>query len=172
MEKQLPTLIDFFFVESFFVWVARVQDLLSRSKSFIESPSTSKKIVTLSHNPSSNNQQGSSDKDEHQVIELVMERLGLEVLSEDSRLGFDDMKTLFDENEPCLDEVKAAFNVFDQNNDGFIDEKEMKRVMSALGLKEAMRLETCRKMIRDFDENGDGLIDFSEFVKVVEKSFS
>ena len=78
---------------------------------------------------------------------------------------------MFEDQEPSLEEVKQAFDVFDENKDGFIDARELQRVLYILGLKEARELENCKKMIRNFDENQDGRIDFNEFVKIMENSF-
>ncbi|KAI7741410.1 hypothetical protein M8C21_000870 [Ambrosia artemisiifolia] len=86
-------------------------------------------------------------------------------------LNYVDMFDIFEEEEPRLDEVKEAFDVFDENKDGFIDAWELHRVMSVLGLKERMEMEDCRKMIGVFDENFDGRIDFNEFVKLMENTF-
>jgi calmodulin len=61
--------------------------------------------------------------------------------------------------------------VFDENKDGFIDAKELQRVLSALGLKDRAAMDDCKKMIRVFDENDDGRIDFDEFVKFMEGTF-
>lgn len=108
-------------------------------------------------------------------VESVMARLGFFCHPEDEllqeRLGFTDLANLFEVKEPCLDEVKAAFDVFDQNRDGFIDAKELQRVLCSLGLKERSEMDDCRKMIRVFDENEDGRIDFHEFAKFMEISF-
>ncbi|EYU34653.1 hypothetical protein MIMGU_mgv1a026006mg, partial [Erythranthe guttata] len=82
---------------------------------------------------------------------------------------------LFEERSPCLDEVKEAFDVFDENRDGFIDAKELQKVLCALGLNEGLNegleMDKCRRMIGVFDENGDGRIDFDEFVKFMEINF-
>ncbi|CAI0438263.1 unnamed protein product [Linum tenue] len=86
-------------------------------------------------------------------------------------MGADQLLELFDEKEPSLEEVKEAFEVFDVNRDGFIDETELQRVMCQLGLKEGVELESCKKMIGAFDVNGDGRIDFCEFVKFMDHSF-
>lgn len=107
-------------------------------------------------------------------IELVMERLGLFCSPESEELkepmGSDELSDMFDENEPSLEEVREAFEVFDQNRDGFIDAEELQRILCGLGLKEGFELENCRKMIKPFDGNEDGKIDFNDFVRLMEKS--
>ncbi|GFY84903.1 calcium-binding EF-hand family protein [Actinidia rufa] len=81
------------------------------------------------------------------------------------------MTSLFEEKEPGLNEVKEAFDVFDENRDGFLDAGELQRVLCNLGFKDGLDIEKCRRMIDAFDDNGDGTIDFTEFVKLVEKMF-
>ncbi|KAL8229176.1 hypothetical protein R6Q57_014076 [Mikania cordata] len=75
---------------------------------------------------------------------------------------------MFDEEQPRLDEVKEAFDVFDENKDGYIDARELLRVISALGLMGNADMDDCKKMIRVFDNNSDDRIDFDEFVKFME----
>ncbi|KAF7129813.1 hypothetical protein RHSIM_Rhsim10G0037300 [Rhododendron simsii] len=108
-------------------------------------------------------------------VGVVMERLGIFCQSGDGklpeRLDPDEISNLFEEKEPSLDEVKGAFDVFDENSDGFIDSRELQRVLGVLGFKEAGEVENCRRMIGLFDENGDGRIDFGEFIKIMENSF-
>ncbi|CAN1133945.1 Probable calcium-binding protein CML46 [Linum perenne] len=108
-------------------------------------------------------------------VGLVMEKLGFLSNPEGEQLrqtmGSDQILELFDEKEPSLEEVKEAFEVFDTNGDGFVDEFEMQRVMVGLGFKEGFGVESCREMIRVFDENGAGRIEFGEFVKLMENSF-
>ncbi|KAJ9173278.1 hypothetical protein P3X46_016430 [Hevea brasiliensis] len=109
-------------------------------------------------------------------VEMVMGQLGLFCSLESEELkesmGSDDLSQLFDEKEPSLEEVKEAFDVFDENRDGFIDAEELQRVLQKLGLKEGFTLDNCRKMISACDENRDGRIDFTEFVKFMEHIFS
>ncbi|KAA8547976.1 hypothetical protein F0562_004405 [Nyssa sinensis] len=106
-------------------------------------------------------------------VEMLMEELGIfchpdaEKLPE--RLSSSDLSNLFEE-EPSFDEVKEAFDVFDENRDGFIDAGELQRVLRVLGFKDGIERENCRRMIATFDENGDGRIDFKEFVKFMENS--
>ncbi|KAK7295379.1 hypothetical protein RJT34_18286 [Clitoria ternatea] len=108
-------------------------------------------------------------------IKMVMAELGFFCSSESEELqqsyGSKELSELFEEQEPSLEEVKQAFDVFDMNKDGFIDVRELQRVLCILGLKEAEKLNNCQKMIRNFDENQDGRIDFTEFVKIMENHF-
>ncbi|KAF7802998.1 putative calcium-binding protein CML45 [Senna tora] len=100
------------------------------------------------------------DRDE---VEMVMGKLGLFCSPESEELkegyGFNEICGVFDEEEARLEEVKEAFDVFDENRDGFIDAGELQRVLCVLGLKEATEMENCHKMIARFDENGDGRIE-------------
>ncbi|KAI3665867.1 hypothetical protein L6452_44502 [Arctium lappa] len=114
----------------------------------------------------------SVQKDE---VELVMENLGIFCHFKGEKLpdglNSNDLFNMFEEERPRLDEVKGAFDVFDENKDGFIDEKELQRVLYALGLKDRASMDDCKKMIRLFDDDGDGRIDFDEFVKFMEDTF-
>lgn len=115
---------------------------------------------------------GKLDRDE---VKMVMAKLGFYCSPESEELkegyGSSEISGLFEEEEPSLEEVKQAFDVFDEKGDGFIDARELQRVLCILGLKEATELENCHKMIAKFDENGDERIDFKEFVKIMENSF-
>ncbi|XP_043725513.1 probable calcium-binding protein CML46 [Telopea speciosissima] len=108
-------------------------------------------------------------------VEMVMKKLGIscdpdgEKLQE--KLGLDELLHLFEEKDPSSEEVKEAFEVFDENRDGYIDAEELQRVLCALGFLEGSQSRDCKKMIGAFDSNGDGRIDFTEFVKFMEISF-
>ncbi|KAJ7943459.1 Calcium-binding EF-hand family protein [Quillaja saponaria] len=106
-------------------------------------------------------------------VSMVMEKLGIEYEDDGGRVhdmgfGVCEISQLFEE-EPSLEEVKEAFNVFDKNKDGFIEGRELQKILKCLGMEKD--LEECRRMISKVDENGDGLIDFDEFLKFMEKSF-
>lgn len=101
-------------------------------------------------------------------VEMVLRSLGVCCLEKlPARVQIFD---IFEEREPSLDEVREAFDVFDENRDGFIDEKELQRIVCALGFKEGLEMENCRRMIGGFDEDGDGKIDFHEFIRFMENS--
>ncbi|XAR65202.1 hypothetical protein NMG60_11009228 [Bertholletia excelsa] len=105
-------------------------------------------------------------------LNVVMENLGIICDPDREKLGEKEILALFEEEEPSLGEVRAAFDVFDMNRDGFIDAGELQRVLRSLGLvEEGSQVENCKRMISAFDENGDGLIDFSEFLKFMENCF-
>ena len=103
---------------------------------------------------------------------MVMKGLGIEkhglLRGEEvqKRWGCDEISRVFEE-EVRMEEVTEAFDVFDQDKDGFIDAKELQRVLLALGLRQGVELKACRNMIRVFDDNRDGKIDFREFVKLL-----
>ncbi|KAL0642647.1 hypothetical protein Bca4012_040937 [Brassica carinata] len=107
--------------------------------------------------------------------EIVMRILGLSPDSESDglqeRYSSKEISSLFEEKEASLEEVKLAFDVFDENRDGFIDTTELQRVLTTLGFKEGSCLENCMVMIRSLDGNKDGRIDFNEFLKFMENSF-
>uniref|UniRef100_A0A803N3E9 EF-hand domain-containing protein n=1 Tax=Chenopodium quinoa TaxID=63459 RepID=A0A803N3E9_CHEQI len=100
-------------------------------------------------------------------INMIMERLGIQHSFEGEELqkkwDCKELSNLF-EDEPSLEEVKEAFDVFDQNKDGFIDAGELQRVLCVLGIRKGVELQDCRKMIKGFDQNNDGKIDFNEFL--------
>ncbi|KAJ6941403.1 hypothetical protein NC651_007245 [Populus alba x Populus x berolinensis] len=63
--------------------------------------------------------------------------------------------------------MREAFNVFDQNGDGFITVEELKSVLSSLGLKQGRTLEDCKRMIKKVDVDGDGMVNFREFKQMM-----
>ncbi|KAK8504190.1 hypothetical protein V6N12_044737 [Hibiscus sabdariffa] len=54
------------------------------------------------------------------------------------------------------EDMMEAFNVFDQNRDGFITVEELRSVLSSLGLKQGRTIEDCKRMIQKVDVDGDG----------------
>ncbi|RRT36845.1 hypothetical protein B296_00053779 [Ensete ventricosum] len=107
-------------------------------------------------------------------VEMVMDRMGICCPHEGEQLcehmSSDEISGLFEENEPSLEEVKAAFCFFDANNDGFIDAVELQTALLKLGITDGLELGACRTMIAAYDENYDGKIGFNEFIKLMEIS--
>ncbi|XP_050221349.1 probable calcium-binding protein CML46 [Mercurialis annua] len=108
-------------------------------------------------------------------VTMVMGKLGISYTPDgdckfEEKLQSNEISTLFEEQEPSLQEFQEAFSMFDENNDGFIDYNELRKVVSTLCLSQASEVE-CRRMIKAFDNNGDGVIDFDEFVRLLTNSF-
>ncbi|KAJ0536366.1 putative EF-hand domain-containing protein [Helianthus annuus] len=102
----------------------------------------------------------------------MMERLGTFWDPDDQRetIVLEEMVSLFVDDEPSLDEVKQAFSVFDKNNDGYIDAKELQNVLYGMGFLHISERD-CGTMIDGYDADKDGKISFRDFLKVVEDSF-
>ena len=62
-------------------------------------------------------------------------------------------------------EIKEAFDLFDTDGSGNIDQKELKVAMRALGFEP--KREEIKKMIADVDKDGSGVIDFPEFLDMM-----
>lgn len=75
-------------------------------------------------------------------------------------------QTIMDERDEEED-IKEAFNVFDQNGDGFITVDELKSVLASLGLKQGRTAEDCKSMIMKVDVDGDGMVNFNEFKQMM-----
>ncbi|KAK1563627.1 hypothetical protein Q3G72_030383 [Acer saccharum] len=196
MEKSSSTIFNqqslpfFAFVQvllfhRFFTWVKSIQSFCSRCWSSFRFQLDSAKSDYWDDKKNQDfelcNQQScclfNENKDDDGIIsreevEMVMGKLSLFCSREGEelpqRFDSDELSHLFDHEEPSLEEVKEAFDVFDSNKDGFIDAMELQRVLQTLGLKQGFQLGNCTKMIKRFDENGDGRIDFNEFVKFME----
>ncbi|KAF4376706.1 hypothetical protein F8388_025577 [Cannabis sativa] len=167
-------------------WEQIISDVLPRLKSLFESKScleNSKSRVEENFNSELDHDElklltlaeKGDEKLNREDLETVMESLGLVCSPESEELknsfGSDELSGLFEDEEPSLEEIKQAFDVFDQNKDGFIDAMELKRVLCILGLKEGSEIDNCNKMIKSCDANRDGKIDFNEFIKFMENIF-
>merc|ERR1711881_425946 len=64
--------------------------------------------------------------------------------------------------EEQIEEIREAFNLFDADNSGAIDVRELKAAMRALGFE--VKKEELKKMISDIDNDGNGSIEFQEFL--------
>ena len=70
-------------------------------------------------------------------------------------------------SEERITEFKAAFELFDKDRDGAINNKELGTVMRNLGQNPSE--EELQKMIKEVDLNGNGVIDFNEFLYLMVK---
>jgi Ca2+-binding EF-hand superfamily protein len=62
-------------------------------------------------------------------------------------------------------EIKEAFDLFDTENSGVIDAKELKVAMRALGFEP--KKEEVRRILQEIDKNGEGVIRFEEFLDIM-----
>jgi calmodulin len=121
-----------------------------------------------------NNEHNEVDKMQSDA-EIAMRKMGFSFDQEHSvalnAISSECISTLFVDEEPSLQEVKMAFLLFDENNDGYIDASDLQRVFRDLGLGEGVGLSECEQMISRYDMNEDTRIDFIEFTNVLEASF-
>merc|ERR1712216_835070 len=82
-----------------------------------------------------------------------------------SRRGAAKKKSKGGLSEEQIEEIREAFNLFDADNSGAIDVRELKAAMRALGF-EVMK-EELKKMISDIDNDGNGSIEFDEFLEMM-----
>ena len=80
----------------------------------------------------------------------------------DGEINFEEFLTMMAKKENSEnDEIKAAFEIFDKNQDGFISPTELRTVMESLG--EVLTEADIDTMMKGADENGDGQVSFDEF---------
>merc|ERR1711998_726425 len=82
-----------------------------------------------------------------------------------SRRGAAKKKSKGGLTEEQIEEIREAFNLFDADNSGAIDVRELKAGMRALGFE--VKKEELKKMISDIDNDGNGSIEFQEFLEMM-----
>lgn len=108
---------------------------------------------------------------EDSIEDVIMDKLMSFVDSNgNEKTELAEVLSLFEEVEPSFEEIKEAFDVFDENGDGYIDASELMKLILRMGFSE-FSMKDCKKMIMAFDENRDGRIEFCEFLKLMEQSF-
>ncbi|CAK93968.1 unnamed protein product (macronuclear) [Paramecium tetraurelia] len=68
-------------------------------------------------------------------------------------------------NEEQKQEIKEAFDLFDTEGTGYIDVKELKVAMRALGFE--TKKEEVKQMIKEVDREGKGVIEFPDFLELM-----
>ncbi|KAJ8773775.1 hypothetical protein K2173_006425 [Erythroxylum novogranatense] len=138
-------------------------------------------LHVLIRSPSTQKPNPSHKREEKEVsvgeITMVLDRLQLFYDVEGDKLqeryNASEVSRLFELEEPTLEELKGAFDIFDENKDGLIDAMDLRRVLCSLGLKKAGSQEVmnCERKIRAINKDGNGNIDFDDFVRFMEKCF-
>merc|ERR1712184_154277 len=68
-------------------------------------------------------------------------------------------------SEEQMEEIREAFGLFDSDQSGMIDVRELKAAMRALGFE--VKNEELKKMVSDIDGDGNGTIEFAEFLEMM-----
>ncbi len=66
------------------------------------------------------------------------------------------------------EEIRKAFQLFDDDGSGAISLKNLRRVSKELG--ESLSDDELQAMIEEFDKNGDGVIDIEEFLSIMKQT--
>ena len=88
--------------------------------------------------------------------------------SGDGKIDFDEFLVMMSRKVKDLDtddEIRAAFETFDNDGNGFVSASELKHVMHKLG--EKLTDAEIDEMIHEADIDGDGQVSYSEFVKMM-----
>ena len=62
-------------------------------------------------------------------------------------------------------ELRQAFSLFDKNNDGYIDAKELVHCTTTLG--QTLSPEEVKAFLEEADLDGDGKLNYMEFAKMM-----
>ncbi|KAM3305888.1 hypothetical protein P3S67_012757 [Capsicum chacoense] len=74
---------------------------------------------------------------------------------------------VFGDSIKDIDElIREVFLVFDDDKNGLIDAKELRRVLNSLGCVNCS-VKDCRRMIKRVDKDGDGFFNFKEFKQIM-----
>lgn len=126
----------------------------------------------------------SSGRIDAKELKIAMRALGFEpkreevkiMIAEADREGtgtiefqdFIDLMTVKIAERDPLEEIKRAFDLFDEDETGKISLKNLRRVARELG--ETMNDEELQEMIDEADRDGDGEISLEEFTRIMRKT--
>ena len=68
------------------------------------------------------------------------------------------------------DYLKTAFDMFDRDNSGKIDNEEVVELLAGDELNIFVSKDAIKNAIAEIDANGDGEIDFEEFMQMMRKA--
>ena len=86
-------------------------------------------------------------------------------LGEDGRLDYQAFLTAAYDHKKLLNKenIQKAFNIFDLNHDGYIDQEEFSHVVPALLDDNQAENQRWQNIIKEIDKNSDGKISLQEF---------
>ena len=67
------------------------------------------------------------------------------------------------------DYLRTAFDMFDKDGSGRIDNDEVIALLAGDDLKHLISKDSIKQAMSEIDENGDGEIDFAEFMEMMKK---
>ena len=68
------------------------------------------------------------------------------------------------------DYLKTAFQMFDKDGSGKIDNEEVLELLQGEDLSNLVSKDAIQKALQEIDANGDGEIDFEEFMEMMKKA--
>ncbi|XP_066395349.1 probable calcium-binding protein CML46 [Miscanthus floridulus] len=103
-------------------------------------------------------------------VEAIMATIGLAAVGRGEGLaaamGLDDVRGLFDAEEPSFAEVRAVFAVFDADRDGFIGAEDLQGPLARLGIRQDAA--ACRAMVVAAGGGRDARMNLFQFVRFLE----
>ncbi|CAH0475879.1 unnamed protein product [Peronospora belbahrii] len=87
----------------------------------------------------------------------------------DGKISFTEFVSITNQRLFCRGNLTAAFDTFDENQDGFISSNELEHILHVLGNKRMSHEEIC-KLIESADKNEDGKIDYNEFCALMQET--
>ncbi len=91
------------------------------------------------------------------------------VTQEPGKVEFSEFLKLVNRKPEYIDEgISKAFQSFDRDGDGFLDAKDLLKIMTELG--EKLTTKDLEEMIQEADLDGDGKISFKEFRRMMSLS--
>lgn len=103
-------------------------------------------------------------------VEAIMATIGLAAAGRGEGLApaidLDDVRGLFDADEPSFAEVRAVFAVFDADRDGFIGAEDLQGALARLGVRQDAA--ACRAMVVAAGGGRDARMNLFQFVRFLE----
>ena len=98
--------------------------------------------------------------------EKLIKLLTTHKVNEKELHGFKVSTTALKELTPQeIKDLKEVFDVFDSQNNGFVNPPDLRRALKVLGFK--VTREEARKLVRDVGTKTSGYVDFNEFLDII-----